>query len=141
MKQSSVRDFYVLHTFEKDNNLKGNIKMVCNCRCNINHRVETVVNTGTAIALELTDTTNIGDLERFNLVVNSLSISPSVTGDPLPITTTINGIAGIPVKNSLAQPLMSNVVPLGKTCGRFVMGGDTTTAADSYVILKTPCYA
>ena len=115
--------------------------MVCNCRFNINHTVETVVNTGTAIALELTDTTNIGDLERFNLVVNSLSISPSVTGDPLPITTTINGVAGIPIKNSLAQPLMSNVVPLGKTCGRFVMGGDTTTVADSYVILKTPCYA
>ena len=140
MKQSSVRDFYVLHTFEKDNNLKGNIKMVCNCRCNINHRVETVVNTGTAIALELTDTTNIGDLERFNLVVYR-AISTAVTGDPLPITTTINGVAGVPIKNAVGQPLLSNVVPYGRTYGRFVMGGATTTAADSYVILKTPCYA
>ena len=65
----------------------------------------------------------------------------SRTGDPLPITTTINGVAGVPIKNALGQPLLSNVVPYGKTYGRFVMGGDTTTAADSYVILKTPCYA
>ena len=115
--------------------------MVCNCRNNINHKVETVTNTGTALDLELTDTSNIGDLERFNLVVNSIAISPVVTGDPLPITTTINGVASIPIKNSLGQPLMSNVVPYGRTLGRFVMGGDTTTAADSYVILKTPCYA
>lgn len=114
--------------------------MVCNCRNNINHKVETVTNTGTALDLELTDTSNIGDLERFNLVVCQ-AISPAVTGDPLPITTTINGVASIPIKNSLGQPLMSNVVPYGRTLGRFVMGGDTTTAADSYVILKTPCYA
>jgi hypothetical protein len=114
--------------------------MVCNCRCNINHKVETVTNTGTALDLQLTNTANIGDLERFNLVVYR-AISTAVTGDPLPITTTINGVAGVPIKNSLGQPLLSNVVPYGKTYGRFVMGGDTTTAADSYVILKTPCYA
>ena len=34
---------------------------------------------------------NIGDLERFNLVVYR-AISTAVTGDPLPITTTINGV-------------------------------------------------
>ena len=102
------------------------------CRCfNINHKVETVTNTGTALDLDLTNTSNIGDR----------AISPAVTGDPLPITTTINGVAGIPIKNSLGQPLLSNVVPYGKTYGRFVMGGATTTAADSYVILRTPCYA
>ena len=111
------------------------------CRCNnYNHKVETVTNTGTALDLDLTDKANIGNLERFNLVV-CRAISTAVTGDPLPITTTINGVAAIPVKNSLGQPLLSDVVPYGKTYGRFVMGGATTTAADSYVILKTPCYA
>ena len=37
------------------------------CRCfNINHKVETVTNTGTAIQLTLTNSNDIGDLERFN---------------------------------------------------------------------------
>lgn len=113
---------------------------MCNCRYRINHKVETVTNTGTALDLQLTNTTNIGDLERFNLVV-CRAISTAVTGDPLALTTTINGVAGVPIKNAVGQPLLSNVVPYGKTYGRFVMGGATTTAADSYVILKTPCYA
>ena len=112
------------------------------CRCNnlINHKVEIVTNTGTALDLQLIDTTNIGDREIFNLVVTR-AISPAVTGDPLPITTTINGVAAIPIKNALGQPLLSNVVPYGKTYGRFVMGGAATTAAENYVILRTPCYA
>ena len=109
------------------------------CRCN-NHKVETVTNTGTAIELTLTDSTDIGDMERFNIVVRK-AISDVVTGDAIPVTATINAVAGIPLKNAFGQPLMSNVVPYGRTCGRFVRGGDTTTVADSYVILKTPCYA
>ena len=109
------------------------------CRCK-NHKVETVVNAGTSIQLTLTNSTDIGDLERFNLVV-CRAISDVVTGDPIPVTATINGIAAIPLKNAFGQPLMSNVIPYGRTCGSFVMGGDTTTADASYVILKTPCYA
>ena len=114
--------------------------MVCNCRCNINHKVETVVNAGTSIQLNLTDSTNIGNKEKFNLVCCK-TVSALVTGDAIPVTATINGVVGVPIKNALAEPLLSNVVPYGKTYGRFVMGGATTTATDSYVILKTPCYA
>jgi hypothetical protein len=113
--------------------------MVCLCN-SVTHRVATVINTGTAIQLNVTDSTNIGDKERFNLAVYK-TISALVTGDPIPVTITINGIADVPVKNSLGEPLLSNVVPWGRTFGRFVMGGDTTTAANSYVILRTPCYA
>jgi hypothetical protein len=113
--------------------------MVCLCN-SVTHRVATVINTGTAIQLNVTDSTNIGDKERFNLAVYK-TISALVTGDPLPVTITINGVADVPVKNAFGEPLLSNVVPWGKTYGRFVMGGDTTTAADSYVILRTPCYA
>lgn len=113
---------------------------MCNCKYNNTHRVVTVANSGTAIELTVTDSTNIGDLERFTLAVYK-PVSALVTGDPLPVTVTINGVAGIPVKNAFGLPLLSNVVPWGKTCGRFVQDGDTTTAAASYVILKTPCYA
>jgi len=113
--------------------------MVCLCN-NLTHRVATVINTGTAIQLNVTDSTNIGDEERFNLAVYK-TVSALATGDPLPVTITINGVADVPVKNAFGKPLLSNVVPWGKTYGRFVMGGATTTAADSYVILKTPCYA
>ena len=113
--------------------------MVCLCN-SVTHRVATVINTGTAIQLNVTDSTNIGDKERFNLAVYK-TVSALVTGDPLPVTITINGVADVPVKNAFGEPLLSNVVPWGKTYGRFVMGGATTTAADSYVILKTPCYA
>ena len=115
--------------------------MACECRCNNNtHRVLTVTYSGTEIQLTVTDSANIGDLERFNLAVYK-PISSLVAGDPVPVTVTINGVAGIPVKNAFGLPLMSNVVPCRKTCGRFVQNGDTTTAAESYVILKTPCYA
>lgn len=108
--------------------------------CNNTHRVVTVTNSGTAIELTVTDSTNIGDMERFNLDVRK-PISALVTGDPIPVTATINGVAEIPIKNRFAEPLLSNVVPWKVTCGTFVMGGDTTTAADSYVILVTPRYA
>lgn len=113
---------------------------MCNCRCNNNHRVVTVTNTGTAIELTLMDSTNIGDMERFNLICRK-PVSALVTGDPLPVVATVNGVASIPLKNAYGQPLLSNVVPWGKTCGKFIMGGATTTAADSYIWLETPCYA
>jgi hypothetical protein len=113
--------------------------MVCLCN-NLTHRVATVINTGTAIQLNVTDSTNIGDKERFNLAVYK-TISALVTGDPIPVTITINGVANVPVKNAFGEPLLSNVVPWGRTFGRFVMGGDTTTAANSYVILETPRFA
>ena len=102
-------------------------------------------NAGFANAIGYQNLATQNDVQRGfdnqNSMANQREILTAVTGDPLPITTTINGVAGVPIKNALGQPLLSNVVPYGKTYGRFVMGGDTTTAADSYVILKTPCYA
>ena len=108
--------------------------MVCDT-----HRVLTVTYSGTTIDLIATDTNNIGSLERFNLVVRK-PISSLVTGDPVPVTITINGTSGVLIKNAFGLPLMSNVVPLGLTRGRYVVdnSGDTP---DMYVILETPCYA
>lgn len=112
--------------------------MTCNCN-NDTHRVLTVTYTGTAVQLTATDTTNIGSMERFRLAVYK-PVSSVVTGEPVPVTITINDVANIPIKNKFGLPLMSNVVPYGKTCGRYVVD-DTVDPAESYVILQTPCYA
>ncbi|MBQ6908106.1 MAG: hypothetical protein IJQ28_06985 [Clostridia bacterium] len=109
------------------------------CNCNDTHRVLTVAYTGTAIQLTVTDSMNIGNLERFNLVVCK-PVSSLVTGAPVPVTITVNGTTNIPVKNAFGLPLMSDVVPYGKTCGRYVVD-DSGDTPETYVILKTPCYA
>lgn len=111
--------------------------MSCNCNNNT-HRVLTVTYSGTEVVLTATDTTNIGDRERFNLVCFK-PISSLVTGDPVPVYVTVNG-NNVPLKNALALPLMSNRVPLGKTCGRYVVDS-TSSTPETYIILKTPCYA
>lgn len=108
------------------------------CNCNNNHRVVTVTVSDTNVVLTVTDPDNIGSLERFNLICKK-PISSLVTGAPLPVQININGVVSN-VKNSFGLPLMSNVVPWGLTCGRYVVEGTGETAT-SYVILKTPCYA
>lgn len=105
--------------------------------CNF-HRVVTVTNTGTTIELALTDSTNIGNMERFNLICRK-PVSALVTTEPIEVTAVING-AVVPVKNIYGQPLLSNVVPFGKTCGRYVID-DSGTAPAPYLWLETPCYA
>ena len=107
--------------------------------CNNIHRVVTVTNTGTTIELTLTDSTNIGDMEPFNLVCRK-PISALVTGEPIPVVAVINGVATVPLKDVYGQPLMSNVVPLGLTCGKYIIDNSGETPAP-YVWLKTPRYA
>lgn len=106
--------------------------------CDIFHRVTLVTVTDTNVILTVTDSNNIGNLERFNLICKK-PISELVTTAPLPVQININGVVAN-VKNSFGLPLMSNVVPYGLTYGRFVVEGEGETAT-SYVILKTPCYA
>ena len=109
------------------------------CNCNNNHRVVTVTYSGTNVTLTVTDSTNIGSMERFNLICRK-PVSALVTGEPVPVLININGVATVPLKNKFGLPLMSNVVPLGKTCGKYIIdtSGDTP---EPYVWLKTPCYA
>lgn len=106
--------------------------------CNY-HRVVTVTNTGTTIELAFTDSTNIGSMEPFNIIVKK-PISALVTGDPIPVVATINGLDSVPLRNAYGLPLMSNLVPWGVTKGTYIV--DTSgTAPEPYVILDTPCYA
>ena len=108
---------------------------MCNCNCNNNHRVVTVEYTGTAINLTATNSTDIASLEDFNLICCK-PVSSLVTGAPVPVSIEINGVVGVPLRDDLGLPIMSNAVPKGKTCGTYVVNGD-----DVYVMLRTPHYA
>lgn len=105
--------------------------------CNF-HRVTEVTVSDTNVVLTVTDSNNIGSLERFNLICKK-PISALITGSPLPVQINVNGVTAN-VKNSFGLPLMSNVVPWGLTYGRYVLDetGETPT---SYVILNTPKFA
>ena len=106
--------------------------------CN-NHRVVTVTYSGTEIELTATNTNDIASLEDFNLICCK-PVSSLVTGAPVPVSIEVNGIAGVPLRDDLGLPIMSNCVPKGKTCGTYVENttGQTT---DIYVMLRTPHYA
>ena len=108
------------------------------CNCNNFHRVVTVTNTGTTIEFTFTDSENIGNMESFDIIVKK-PVSALVTGEPIEVTGVVNGDV-IPLKNAFGLPLMSNVVPWGCTKGRYVIDSSGTTP-ETYIILKTPCYA
>ena len=113
---------------------------MCNCRCNNTHRVLTVTYTAdTNITLTLTNSTDIGNKQPFNIAVYK-PISSLVTGAPVPVVANINGVATVSLRDRLGLPLMSNRVPRGVTCGTYVVD-DSGETPDIYVILKTPCYA
>ena len=107
--------------------------------CDNFHRVVTVTNTGTTIELTLTDSANIGNMERFNIICRK-PVSDLVTGDPIPVVAVINGNATVPIKDVYGKPLLSNRVPFGLTLGRYIVDTSGETPAP-YVWLKTPCYA
>lgn len=112
---------------------------MCNCNCNNIHRVTNVVYSGTNVSLTLTNSTDIGNKEPFNIVVCK-PVSSTVTGAPVPVVADINGVATVPLRDAYGLPLMSNRVPKGKTCGTYIVDNSGETP-DIYVILKTPCYA
>jgi len=109
------------------------------CNCNNNHGVVTVTYNGTNIALTLTNSTDIGNKEPFNIIVCK-PISSLVTGAPVPVVANINGVATVPLRDAYGLPLMSNKVPRGKTLGTYIVDESGETP-DIYVILKTPRYA
>ena len=108
------------------------------CNCNT-HRVVTATYNGTNVALTLTNSTDIGNKEAFNIAVYK-PISSLVTGAPVPVVANINGVATVPLRDAYGLPLMSNKVPRGITCGTYIVDNSEETP-DIYVILKTPCYA
>lgn len=98
------------------------------------HRVETVTATATNVVLTVSDSTNIGSLDNFNLVTGCQRVSTAVTGTPLPVQVTVNGVA-VDLLNRFALPILSNRVP-ERSKGYYIV----PETGDPYVILyTTPC--
>ena len=107
--------------------------------CNNFHRATSVTYSGTNVAIDFTNSTDISSKEPFNIIVCK-PVSSLVTGAPVPVVTNINGVANIPLRDRFGLPLMSNKVPKGTTYGTYVVN-ETGDTPDVYVILRTPCYA
>lgn len=108
---------------------------MCNCNSNI-HRVISIT-VGESVDLAVTDNTNIGNQERFGLII-SCKKAMTIPAAPLPVTITINGVA-MPVLDKNAQQVMSNTLPR-KAFGKVILSSNTTTVTAPYLILHTtPC--
>ena len=105
---------------------------MCNCRklC-----VETITATDTNVVLTTTNSTNISSLECLNFGVPcDKSISDVVTGSPLPVQITINGVA-VSLLNKYSLPILSNRVPK-RAKGYYVV---PTTGTPFVILHTTPC--
>jgi hypothetical protein len=111
---------------------------MCNCNKNC-HKVETVTATATNVVLTVTDSNNISSLDCFNFSTGCKSVNDVVTGVPLPVQITVNGVA-VSLLNKYSLPILSNRVPCRSRGAYVVPDGGTP-----YVILfDTPpckCYA
>ena len=90
--------------------------------------------TPTGVNMTITNNTNIGDLEYFELV---LTVNPNtvVTGDPLPYTLTING-ATANLVNNIGLPIYTNRLNTRKLYkGRYVV---PATGTPYVILLNTP---
>lgn len=89
--------------------------MVCNCN-NINNSAHWVISDGstvsaTAVALAVTNSTNIADHEQFNFRANNNVINLSaVTGAPVPVTININSTA-LQLWDKYGEQILSNQIP------------------------------
>lgn len=102
---------------------------------NCNHYVTAVAATATNVILTVSDDTNISSLENFNLIISRCrNVSDVVTGAPLPVQITVNGVA-VDLLNRYALPILSNRVPR-RALGTYVV----PTTGDPYVILHTTPY-
>ena len=106
---------------------------MCNICENI-HVVEAVTATATEVTLTVTNDTNISSLDTFIFKTGCRRISEVVTGAPIPVQITVNGVA-VDLLNKYALPILSNRVPR-RAKGTYVV----PTTGDPYVILHTtPC--
>lgn len=102
--------------------------MACNCNDKV-HCLETVTVTDTNVVLTVTNSTNISSLECFHLNTGCKSVSDLVTGAPLPVQITVNGVA-VSLLNRYSLPILSNRVPRRSRGAYVVPDGGTP-----YVIL------
>lgn len=121
---------------------------MCKCNCNKNIHWVTAITTGTsAVNLTVTNSTNIGNLQPFKLLISRCERA-NISAAPLPVTVTVNTVA-VPLLNQNGVQILSNKIPrcaIGKyvstTTATTTEGGDNATTlavTPPYVILyNTP---
>ena len=109
--------------------------MACNCNCNNTHKVTEVAVSETAVALTVSNSTDIGNLEKFNLLMNK-TVS-GITANPVPVTITVNNVS-VPLKNRFGQQIQSNKIPFGFSAAYYVADELAETPAPYVIILTTP---
>ncbi len=92
------------------------------CNCNrLNHRVYNITSNGTNLILSVSNSTNIGENERFVFYFPQCGkkIRNVITGAPLPVLVTVNGV-NVQVLDSNQEALLSNNVPR-RSDGRYIV--------------------
>lgn len=104
-----------------------------NC-CQFFHKSTALTETDGNLVVTVTNPTNIASEDRFCFV---LCQKPSsvVTGDPIPVTMTING-ANVPVFNKFSVQMNSRELERYYRCGKLMKGYFVTNADQSYVIFN-----
>lgn len=99
------------------------------------HKVIALTASETAVNMTVSNPTNVSDLDCFRLL---LCVNPNtvVSGEPLPYTITINGVA-VNLLNKLSLPVYTSRLNTRKVYqGHYVV----PETGDPYVILlDTPC--
>ncbi len=103
---------------------------MCNCQnCQNVHSVTSVTDNTTNIELTVSNSTDIGNLDPFILIMNKSVTVPSA---PVPVNINVNGTA-IPLYNKYAIQIQSNRIPR-RAVGAYVQ------EENPYVILFTTPY-
>lgn len=78
---------------------------------NCSHRVSTVTSTGTNLVLTVSDSTNIGNGQRFDFYFPRFrEIGNVITAAPLPTLINVNG-ANVQLINRFDESVLSNMIP------------------------------
>lgn len=93
------------------------------CNCNrFNHRVYNITSNATNLILSVSNSTNIGDNERFVFYFprcRRQTIKSVITGAPLPVLVNVNGV-NVQVLDSNQEAVLSNNVPR-RSDGRYIV--------------------
>ena len=93
------------------------------CKCNKrNHIVYNITSNDTNLILSVSNSTNIGDNERFVFYFPNCrrqTIRSVITGEPLPVLVNVNGV-NVQLIDSNGQAVLSNRVPR-RADGRYIV--------------------
>jgi hypothetical protein len=103
--------------------------------CRNSHRVFDVTATATNLILSVSNSTNIGDNERFKFYFPKSQrgiIGANITSAPLPVLISVNG-ADVQLIDTNGQAVLSNRIPI-RSDGRYIV----PAIGDPYVLLYYP---